>query len=127
MDAIQISNLKKNYGKHLGVENVSFSVQEGEIFGFVGPNGAGKSTTIRMLLNFIFPSGGNATICGKDVVKESEEIKKFTGYIPSDVRFYGDMTIRELIRVSNGFYRGSHDEEAERLCTGSKTKSTDIR
>lgn len=116
MDAIQISNLKKYYGKHLGVDNVSFSVKEGEIFGFVGPNGAGKSTTIRILLNFIFPGGGSAAICGKDVVKESEEIKKFTGYIPSDVRFYGDMTVQDLIRVSSGFYSGSHDEEAERLC-----------
>lgn len=116
MDIIQVTNLKKYYGKHLGIENVSFSVKEGEILGFVGPNGAGKSTTIRILLNFIFPNGGNATICGQDVVKESHEIKKFTGYVPSDVRFYGDMTVKELIRVSNGFYSGSHDREAERLC-----------
>ena len=85
MDTIQINHLEKNYRKHLGVENVSFSVKEGEIFGFVGPNGAGKSTTIKMLLNFIFPSGGHATICGKDVVKESDKIKRFTGYVPSDV------------------------------------------
>jgi len=116
MDIIQVTNLKKYYGKHLGIENVSFSVKEGEILGFVGPNGAGKSTTIRILLNFIFPNGGNATICGQDVVKESHEIKKFTGYVPSDVRFYGDMTVKELIRVSNEFYSGSHDKEAERLC-----------
>ena len=116
MDIIQVTNLKKYYGKHLGIENVSFSVKEGEILGFVGPNGAGKSTTIRILLNFIFPNGGNATICGQDVVKESHEIKKFTGYFPSDVRFYGDMTVKELIRVSNEFYSGSHDKEAERLC-----------
>lgn len=116
MDIIQVTNLKKYYGKHLGIENVSFSVKKGEILGFVGPNGAGKSTTIRILLNFIFPNGGNATICGQDVVKESHEIKKFTGYVPSDVRFYGDMTVKELIRVSNEFYSGSHDKEAERLC-----------
>ncbi|MEN2774278.1 ABC transporter ATP-binding protein [Acetivibrio clariflavus] len=116
MDTIQVTNLKKYYGKHLGIENVSFSVKKGEILGFVGPNGAGKSTTIRILLNFIFPNGGNATICGMDVVKESHEIKKFTGYVPSDVRFYGDMTVKELIRVSNGFYDGFHDKEAERLC-----------
>ncbi len=117
MDAIQVINLKKYYGKHLGVENVSFSVKEGEILGFVGPNGAGKSTTIRILLNFIFPNGGNAAICGRDVVKESHEIKRFTGYVPSDVRFYGDMTVIELIRVSNGFYNGLHNKEAERLCS----------
>lgn len=116
MDAIQINNLKKYYGKYLGIENVSFSVKEGEIFGFVGPNGAGKSTTIRILLNFIFPSGGSASICGKDVVKDSREIKKFTGYIPSDVRFYGDMTVGDLLRMSNGFYSDSQEEETERLC-----------
>lgn len=68
-----------------------------------------------MLLNFIFPSGGHATICGKDVVKESAKIKRFTGYIPSDVRFYEDMTVWELINVSNRFYDHSYQEEAERL------------
>jgi ABC-2 type transport system ATP-binding protein len=117
MEAIQVLNLKKYYGKHLGIENVSFSVKKGEIFGFVGPNGAGKSTTIRILLNFIFSTGGKASICGKDVVIDSREIKKFTGYVPSDVRFYGDMTGKELIKANNGFYTGSHDKEAERLCS----------
>lgn len=116
MDVIQISNLKKYYGKHLGIENVSFSVKEGEILGFVGPNGAGKSTTIRILLNLIFPSGGHATICGRDVVKESCKIKKFTGYVPCDVRYYGEMTVKELVQVSNGFYSGTYNAEAERLC-----------
>ncbi|MEA5025211.1 ABC transporter ATP-binding protein [Desulfitobacterium hafniense] len=116
MDAIQISHLKKYYGKHTGVEDVSFSVKEGELFGFVGPNGAGKSTTIRILLNFIFPSGGIASIGGKDAVKDSVAIKRFTGYIPSEVRFYGDMKVGDIIRVSNGFYNRSYDEETERLC-----------
>jgi ABC-2 type transport system ATP-binding protein len=116
MEAIQIKNLVKYYGKHLGVQNVSFSVKEGEIFGFVGPNGAGKSTTIRILLNFIFPNGGNATICGKDVVKDSKEIKSFTGYVPSEVRLYGDMATGELIRVNSKFYNAASDEEAARLC-----------
>jgi ABC-2 type transport system ATP-binding protein len=115
MEAIQINNLVKHYGKHLGIQDVSFSVNEGEIFGFVGPNGAGKSTTIRILLNFIFPSGGNATIGGKDAVRESNEIKRFTGYVPSEVRFYGDMTVGELIKVNNKFYDASCDEEATRL------------
>ncbi|MFF5994007.1 ABC transporter ATP-binding protein [Lysinibacillus sp. KU-BSD001] len=116
MDAIQIRQLKKCYGKNQAVEDVTFSVQEGEIFGFVGPNGAGKSTTIRMLLNFIFPTGGHATIRGKDIVKESNEIKRFTGYVPSDVRFYGNMTVQDLIKVSNGFYDQAYMEETARLC-----------
>ena len=66
------------------MEDVSFTVKEGEILGFVDPNGAGKSTTIRILLNLSFPSGGTASIYGKDVVTESRVIKGFTGYVPSD-------------------------------------------
>jgi ABC-2 type transport system ATP-binding protein len=116
VDVIRIHQLKKYYGKHQGAENITFSVKEGEIFGFVGPNGAGKSTTIRMLLNFIFPTEGHASIFGKDIVKESKEIKSFTSYVPSDVRFYGNMTVSELIHENNKFYNGSFTEETERLC-----------
>ncbi|HHY83708.1 MAG TPA: ABC transporter ATP-binding protein [Clostridiales bacterium] len=116
MEAIRIQNLKKYYGKHLGIEDVTFSVNEGEIFGFVGPNGAGKSTTIRILLNFIFPDAGKASVLGKDAVKDSTAIKSFTGYVPSDVRFYGDMTAGEHLAVCSRFYKKSNDEETERLC-----------
>ena len=62
MKIIEINQLTKYYGKHRGIENVSFSVEEGEIFGFIGPNGAGKSTTIRTLLSLIYPTSGTATI-----------------------------------------------------------------
>jgi ABC-2 type transport system ATP-binding protein len=79
MAVIQIQNLKKLYGKHVGTRDVTFSVNEGEMFGFVGPNGAGKSTTIKALLGFIFASSGSAFICGKDVARDSREIKSFTG------------------------------------------------
>jgi len=116
MEVIRISNLKKYYGRHVGVEDVSFSVKEGEIFGFVGPNGAGKSTTIRILMNLIFPTSGEASICGYDAVKDSHRIKRFTGYVPADVRLYEDMTVKELIKVNNGFYEGTFDDEAQRLC-----------
>lgn len=116
MDAVRVENLMKYYGRHLGIEDVSFTVKEGEILGFVGPNGAGKSTTIRILLNFIFPSGGTASIYGKDVVTESRVIKGFTGYVPSDVRYYRNLTVGRLIKVSNRFHRGSFDDETERLC-----------
>ncbi|MCD6400354.1 MAG: ATP-binding cassette domain-containing protein [Anaerolineales bacterium] len=64
MSVIEVNNLTKYYGKARGIVNVSFNVDEGEIFGFVGPNGAGKSTTIRLLLSLIFPSGGEAKIFG---------------------------------------------------------------
>jgi ABC-2 type transport system ATP-binding protein len=116
MSVIQVQNLKKNYGKHVGTRDVTFSVDEGEMFGFVGPNGAGKSTTIKTLLGFIFSNGGSASICGKDVVKDSKEIKGFTGYVPSDVRLYDSLRISELIRW-NARFHGSveHQSEANRL------------
>jgi len=65
MNIIDVNNLTKFYGKSRGVENLSFTVNEGEIFGFIGPNGAGKSTTIRLLLSLIHPTSGQATIFGK--------------------------------------------------------------
>lgn len=115
MAVIQIEHLQKNYGRHVGIRDVTFSVQPGEIFGFVGPNGAGKSTTIKVLLGLIFPSGGQASICGLDVVKNSKEIKSLTGYVPSDVRLYRGMRIKELLRINQCFYPDSDQEETERL------------
>lgn len=116
MSAITVNHLKKNYGKHIGTKDVTFSVEEGEIFGFVGPNGAGKSTTIRTLLNFIFASQGSAAIQGLDCVKDSRDIKKITGYVPSDVRLYGDMKVSELLRYNDGFYDQDQHREIQRLC-----------
>lgn len=117
MAVIEIQSIKKYYGKHVGTEDVSFSVKEGELFGFVGPNGAGKSTTIKVLLGFIFATGGSAAIGGLDVIKNTKEIKKFTGYVPSDVRLYGNMKISELLKRNSRFYDSAgHDGEAERLC-----------
>jgi ABC-2 type transport system ATP-binding protein len=117
METIQVRSLKKYYGKHVGTRDVTFSVNEGELFGFVGPNGAGKSTTIKALLGFIFANSGSASICGKDVVRDSKEIKRFTGYVSSDVRLYDSLRISELLRWNARFHGGaSHVEEAERLC-----------
>jgi ABC-type Mn2+/Zn2+ transport system ATPase subunit len=76
MNIIDVNNLTKFYGKSRGVENLSFTVNEGEIFGFIGPNGAGKSTTIRLLLSLIHPTSGPATIFGKDETKAGPEIRQ---------------------------------------------------
>ena len=116
MPIIQVDHLQKNYGKHIGIKDVSFSVEKGEIFGFVGPNGAGKSTTIRTLMGLIFPSSGFATICKMDCSRNSKEIKKFTGYVPSDVRLYGNMRVSELLERNNGFYGHKTKDESTRLC-----------
>ena len=73
---IEISNLSKNYGRHKAVDQISFEVAPGEIVGFLGPNGAGKTTTLRMLTGFLPPSSGAARIAGKDIFRESLEVRK---------------------------------------------------
>lgn len=116
MTAIKIEHLKKNYGKHVGTKDVTFSVNEGEIFGFVGPNGAGKTTTIKVLMGFVFPTGGSASICGLDVERDTKKIKAFTGYVPSDVRIYANMRVKELLKRNAAFYHGGGASETDRLC-----------
>lgn len=105
MNVIEINNLTKMYGKARGITNVSFSVEEGEIFGFIGPNGAGKSTTIRILLSLIHPTSGSAKIFGKDCTKFGSEIKKDIGYLPSEVFFYNNMKVIDLLKYSASFYK----------------------
>lgn len=101
---IDITDLTKFYGKARGIGNVNLEIAEGEIFGFIGPNGAGKSTTIRILLNLIFPSGGSARIMGMDVIKDTKEIKRHIGYIPSDANAYSSMDVLEFLNYCIGFY-----------------------
>jgi ABC-2 type transport system ATP-binding protein len=101
---IRTEKLTKYYGRHCGIEALDLSVREGEMFGFIGPNGAGKTTTIRTLLNLIFPTSGRAEIFGMDVVSRSAEIKKSLGYVPSEVKYYPRMSVKELLRYSASFY-----------------------
>lgn len=105
MNVIEIKNLTKMYGKARGIEDVSFNVEEGEIFGFIGPNGAGKSTTIRTLLSLIYPTSGCATIFGKDIITAAPEIKKEIGYLPSEVFYYDNMKVLDLLKYSASFYK----------------------
>jgi ABC-2 type transport system ATP-binding protein len=105
MSIIEVNHLTKYYGKSRGIIDVSFKVEEGEIFGFIGPNGAGKSTTIRLLLSLIYPSEGNATIFGKDCIKFGPEIRQEIGYLPSEVFYYEGMKVLDLLKYSASFYR----------------------
>lgn len=106
MNIIEVNNLSKYYGKAKarGIVNVSFNVQEGEIFGFIGPNGAGKSTTIRLLLSLIYPSSGEAKIFGKDCIQHGPEIRQEIGYLPSEVFYYEGMKVLDLLKYSASFY-----------------------
>ena len=89
---ISVSNLTKYYGSTLGVKNINFTVNQGEIFGFLGPNGAGKTTTIRMLLDLLRPSSGQINIFGQEIYAHSLEIRKRCGYLPGSFSAYGNMT-----------------------------------
>lgn len=97
MKVIELENLTKYYGDTKGTENLSFEVEEGEIFGFLGPNGAGKTTTIRTLLGFLKPTSGEARIFGKDVQNNISEIKQNLGYIPGNLSLYGSLSGREFL------------------------------
>lgn len=105
MNVIEINKLTKYYGKVRGIENLSFNVHEGEIFGFIGPNGAGKTTTIRTLLGLVFPTGGSAKIFGKDCIKHGSEIRRRIGYLPSEVFYYDQMKVMDLLKYSASFFK----------------------
>ncbi len=113
---MEIMNLTKNYGKHRGIEGVSFQVEKGEIFGFLGPNGAGKSTTIRAILGLIRCREGKIRVCGYDAVKNREEVLRCIGYMPSEAWFYPGMTIREILKMAAGVRGVDCTQEAGKLC-----------
>ncbi len=103
---IQTVGLTKSYGKSRGIVDVTFEVQEGEVFGFLGPNGAGKTTTMRTLMGLLRPGGGSATIGGFDCWKQPVEVKKLVGYLPGeftfDVNMRGGQIIEYLANLRGG-------------------------
>ncbi len=94
---IEVTNLTKKYGDHIAVDNLSFRVEKGQIYGFLGPNGAGKSTTMNIITGYLAASSGTVTINGFDVLKEPEEAKKNIGYLPELPPLYMDMTVAEYL------------------------------
>lgn len=116
MPVIEINKLTKIYKGNRGIIDVDLSIEEGEIFGFIGPNGAGKSTTIRTLLNFIYPTSGSAKILGKDCVTKSAEIKKYIGYVPSEINYYPNMTVQDIIKYASSFYSEYDSDRVDILC-----------
>ncbi|MFO8192868.1 MAG: ABC transporter ATP-binding protein [Bacillota bacterium] len=103
--AIEVNELAKYYGKQCGIENVSFKVENGEIFGFIGPNGSGKTTTIRTLLALIHPTSGSASIFGRDCIREADKIAGDVGYLPTETYYYENMTALELLQYTADLYR----------------------
>ncbi|HZX52780.1 ABC transporter ATP-binding protein [Pseudomonas sp. XK-1] len=110
---IEIRNLTKRFAQHTVVDNLSFSVQPGEVLGFLGPNGAGKSTTMKMLTGFLAPTSGSASILGFDIQKDCLKAQRLIGYLPEGAPCYGDMTVRsflEFIAEVRGF-KGAEKRE----------------
>ena len=110
---IEIKNLTKRFAQHTAVDNLSFSVQPGEVLGFLGPNGAGKSTTMKMLTGFLAPTSGSASILGFDIQKDTLKAQRQIGYLPEGAPCYGDMTVRsflEFIAEVRGF-KGAEKRE----------------
>ncbi len=95
--SIEVKGLTKKFGEQIAVNEVSFSIKQGEIVGFLGPNGAGKSTTMKMLTCFIPPTSGEAWVCGKNISEESLEVRKRIGYLPEHNPLYLDMYMREYL------------------------------
>src|SRR5207253_10162693 len=90
---IRARNLSKSFGPKLAVNDISFSVERGEVLGFLGPNGAGKSTSMRMITGFIPPSAGRVTVGGHDMVEDPIPAKRLIGYLPENAPAYTDMTV----------------------------------
>lgn len=104
MNSIEVNNLSKHFGKFTAVDNVSFSVKRGEVFGFLGANGAGKSTTIRMLCGLLEPTSGDALVGGFSVVTEPDKVKQNIGYMSQRFSLYNDLTVEENIEFFGGVY-----------------------
>lgn len=95
MNAIEIHNLSKSYGKHKALDDISFDVRQGELFGLIGPDGAGKTTLFRLLTTLLRPSAGSATVDGHDIVKEYRAIRSCVGYMPGRFSLYSDLSVEE--------------------------------
>ena len=116
MNAIEVVNLSKYYGRARGIVDVNLTVEAGDFFGFIGPNGAGKSTLIRTLLGLINPTSGSASIFGMDITANRLEILKNVGYLPSDAAFYDYMKVGDLLKYSAALRHLDCSEEARMLC-----------
>ncbi|MCW9707733.1 ABC transporter ATP-binding protein [Fodinibius salsisoli] len=124
--AIQANDLTRKFGDFAAVDQISFEVSQGEIFGFLGANGAGKTTAIRMLIGLLAPTSGKASVAGFDVYTQAEAIKRKIGYMSQKFSLYTDLTVWENIRLYGGIYGLSEDNikaKAEELLSSLQLES----
>lgn len=110
--SITVKNLTKTYGEQKAVDNLSFTVNKGEIVGFLGPNGAGKSTTMKMITGYLAPDSGNITVNEINVIKDPQEAKKKIGYLPESNALYYDMYVKEYLDFIADMHQLSNKQEA---------------
>lgn len=112
---IQVEHLVKKYGKRTAVDDLSFTVEKGQIYGFLGPNGAGKSTTMNIMTGYIAATGGTVRICGYDILKDPLKAKRCIGYLPEIPPLYADMTVWEYLMFAADLKKISRKERYERV------------
>ena len=112
MPAVEVKDLVKAFGSFQAVKGISFTVNEGEVFGLIGPNGAGKTTTLRVLSTLIEVTSGVVQVFGKDIVKDSAEVRKRISYLPEDAGAYKNMTGREYLKFIAQFFRDIKDSKS---------------
>ena len=112
--SVQVQNLTRKFKQFTAVNQISFEVYKGEIFGFLGANGAGKTTTIRMLCGLLMPTSGKGQVAGFDITRESEKIKRHIGYMSQKFSLYNDLTVSENIQFYGGIYGLRNHELEER-------------
>lgn len=115
---IQARNLKKTFGSKVAVDDISFSLEKGEVLGFLGPNGAGKSTTMRMLTGFIPPTSGEIIVGSRDIAREPIAARRLIGYLPENAPSYSDMTVQGFLAFAaemRGFAGGAKKKAVHRV------------
>ncbi len=112
---IEARNLTKRYGDKIAVDNISFDVYGGEVFGFLGPNGAGKTTTIKMIVGLLQPTSGTVNVAGYDVQAQARLAKAASGYVPDTPNLYAKLTGRELLRFVGDLYDLDRKQAARRM------------
>ena len=121
MALIDAKNLKKSFGTIKAVDNISLSLELGEVVGFLGPNGAGKSTTMKLLTGFLEPDSGSVNIKGIDLINESTKAKSQIGYLPEGAPAYSDMTVNAFLTFI-GQMRGLKDDKLKEITKTKKIK-----
>ena len=117
---IEVKNLVKRYGDHVAVNNLSFTVEEGQIYGFLGPNGAGKSTTMNIITGYLASTEGEVLINGHNILEEPEEAKKCIGYLPEQPPLYPEMTVQEYLDFAAELKGVKKAERKEQVCSAAR-------